>query len=130
MAKILIDEDLAREAMRALDDAAAAEWDANGDSEVYSRYDTIGFKLHIALGGCGMTITSEPEPEHEPEELTEDERDALDDVVADYAFYMRQSCGDNLQPGMPMAAEGRAIKLAESALRKILGDEFGAQAKK
>lgn len=49
--KILIDEDLAREAMRALDDAAAAEWDANGASEVYDRYDTLGFKLHIALGG-------------------------------------------------------------------------------
>jgi hypothetical protein len=62
MANILIDEDLAREAMRALDDAAAAEWDANGDSDVYQLYDTVGFKLHIALGGCGMTITSEPEP--------------------------------------------------------------------
>jgi hypothetical protein len=128
MAKVQIDEELLREAMDAVDRAAADEWDRTGTSPVYQLYDAVGFKLHIALGGCGMTITSEPEPA--PEELTEDERDALDDVVADYAFYMRQSCGDNLQPGMPMAAEGRAIKLAESALRKILGDEFGAQTKK
>ena len=64
------------------------------------------------------------------EDLAREAMRALDDVVADYAFYMRQSCGDSLQPGMPMAAEGRAIKLAESALRKILGDDFGARSKK
>ena len=126
MAKILIDEDLAREAMRALDDAAAAEWETNGASEVYERYDTLGFKLHIALGGCGMTITSEPEPE----ELTEDEREALREVVADYAYYMRYSYRDSLKPGRAMDREGENIRLAEQAVRKILGDKFGAQAKK
>jgi hypothetical protein len=127
MAKILIDEDLAREAMRALDDAAAAEWDANGDSEVYSRYDTLGFKLHIALGGCGMTITSEPEPE----ELAEDERDALADVVADYAYYMRYSFfRDSLKMGWTFADVDRRSRLAEQAVRKILGDDFGARSKK
>jgi hypothetical protein len=126
MAKILIDENLLREAMRALDDAAAAEWDANGASEVYERYDTLGFKLHIALGGCGMTITSEPEPG----ELTDDEREALAEVVADYAYYMRYSYRDSLKPGGAMAREGEAIRLSEQAVRKILGDEFGAQAKK
>lgn len=127
MAKILIDEDLAREAMRALDDAAAAEWDANGASEVYDRYDTLGFKLHIALGGCGMTITSEPEPE----ELTEDEREALREVVADYAYYMRYSSfRDSLKSGWVFADVDRRSRLAEQAIRKLLGDDFGAQTKK
>ncbi len=59
--KIYIDEELLREAMDAVDRAAADEWDRNGTSPVYQLYDAVGFKLHIALGGCGMTITSEPE---------------------------------------------------------------------
>jgi hypothetical protein len=127
MAKISIDEDLAREAMRALDDAAAAEWDANGASEVYDRYDTLGFKLHIALGGCGMTITSEPEPEPATEELTEDEREALREVVRDYAYYVRNAgVGLILEPDVMR----NRVELAEQAVRKVLGDEFGAQTKK
>jgi len=119
MSKILIDEDLLREAMDAVDRAAADEWDRNGTSPVYQLYDAVGFKLHIALGGCGMTITSEPEPDHEPEELTEDERDALREVVADYAYYMRNSFADSLEPGACMASDGENIRLAEQAIRKM-----------
>lgn len=130
MAKVQIDEELLREAMDAVDRAAADEWDRNGTSPVYQLYDAVGFKLHIALGGCGMTITSEPEPEHATEGLTEDERDALADVVADYAYYMRYSYRDSLKPSGAMAREGEAIRLSEQAVRKILGDEFGVQAKK
>lgn len=130
MAKVQIDEELLREAMRALDDAAAAEWDANGASEVYDRYDTLGFKLHIALGGCGMTITSEPEPEPEPEELTEGEREALREVVEDYAYYVRHEGGGLFDSGWAFADVGSRIRLAEQAARKILGVKFGARAKK
>jgi hypothetical protein len=123
MAKVQIDEELLREAMRALDDAAAAEWDANGSSDVYERYDTLGFKLHIALGGCGMTITSEPEPE----ELTEDEREALREVVRDYAYYVREARGGLILE--PDVMRNR-VELAEQAIRKLLGDDFGARDKK
>lgn len=105
MAKVLIDSDLLKDLLEG---------------------DFLPVKIWYERRKEGRKLLEEPASE----ELTEDEQDALDDVVADYAFYMRQSCGDNLQPGMPMAAEGRAIKLAESALRKILGDKFGAQAKK
>jgi hypothetical protein len=127
MAKVQIDEELLREAMDAVDRAAADEWDRNGTSPVYQLYDAVGFKLHIALGGCGMTITSEPETE----ELTEDEREALADVVADYAYYMRYSSfRDSLKSGWAFADVGRRSRLAEQAVRKILGDKFGAQAKK
>jgi hypothetical protein len=109
MAKVLIDEELIADASSELADAAFY------DTVNAGKFDRLARELHRQqMAG----------------RLTEDEWDALDDVVADYAFYMRQSCGDNLQPGMPMAAEGRAIKLAESALRKILGDKFGAKAKK
>jgi hypothetical protein len=77
--------------------------------------------------GCGMTITSEPEPEHATEGLTEDEREALREVVRDYAYYVRNAgVGLILEPDVMR----NRVELAEQAVRKILGDEFGAQTKK
>jgi hypothetical protein len=123
MAKVQIDEELLREAMRALDFAAGKEYGANGESEDYALFDTVGFKLHIALGGCGMRITSEPEHE----ELAEDEREALAEVVRDYAYYVREAgVGLILEPDVMR----NRVELAEQAVRKILGDEFGARSKK
>ena len=66
----------------------------------------------------------------EPEELTEDERDALSDIVIEYEMDMLERYGDHLKPGMAMSREGKAIALAKSAIRKILGNDFGAQTKK
>jgi len=51
--------------------------------------------------------------------LTEDEREALYDVVKDYEWCMVESYGDHLKPGMAMSAEGKAIALAKAALSKL-----------
>lgn len=109
MAKVLIDEELIADASSELADAAFY------DTVNAGKFDRLARELHRQqLVG----------------RLTDDEREALRVVVADYAYYMRYQFGKHLDAGRSMEAEGENIRLAESAIRKILGDDLGARSKK